>query len=452
MTAPVLVFGHKNSDNDAICSAIGYAWLKNTLVQEGAEDTKKTYVPARLGPLPPETKALLEKWKIEIPLVVRNLYPRVSDVMTKDPLCVQTTDCVLHAGRLLRKHNIRALVVVDEEGTYKGLITTRMIAERYIEATDVLEQGASQMAVAADLIESLDQPVETLMEREVLILDADGRLDEATVDLMNQSLREAVVLDHERHPIGIVTRSDVALHPKREVILVDHNEMSQSATGIEEAQVLEIIDHHRVADISTNAPIKFINMPVGSTATIVTQECMQRGIVPPQPIAALLLSALMTDTIVMKSPTTTSVDKQAADYLGTILQVDPLSFGMDVFALRGTDDDMPIESLVSADSKEFSLGDKSVLIAQHETVNLAQVLKREQEIRAHMRDLIQNHGYEFVLFLVTDIIAEGSQFIVEGNPRIVNRAFDITCEPAGGNWLPGILSRKKQVVSRILES
>ena len=455
MAQPIIVVGHKNPDNDAISAAIGYAWLKNELAKQDAAEGEEipVYVPARLGPLPRETAGILDKWGVEVPMVINNLFARVSDVMTNDPICVGAKAKIIEAGRILRKHNVQALVVTNEDGTYKGLISTRMIANRYIAATDVLEEeGASEMSVAADLIASLDQTVDTVMEEGILTLDKDGRLDEAVADLMNQPFREAVVLDDANMPIGIVTRSDIAVHPHRKVILVDHNEISQAAAGIEDAEVIEIIDHHRIADVSTVYPIKFMNMPVGSSATIVTLECQRYGIEPPAPIAAVLLSAIMTDTVVLKSPTATATDERVVEYLAGLLGVDPLEFGMEVFSFRGGDDDMPIDKLVGADSKEFDLGEGTVLIAQHETTNLGSVMGREQEIREYMRGLIENRGYICVLLMVTDIIAEGSQFLCEGNRRIVNRAFNINCTGVGGTWMPGVLSRKKQVASRILEA
>ena len=455
MPSPIIVVGHKNPDNDAISAAIGYAWLKNELAVREARDGEEpdVYVPARLGPLPRETAGVLDKWGIEPPMVINNLFARVSDVMTRDPLTVSAGCKIIEAGRALRKHNIQALVVTNEDGTYKGLISTRMIANRYISATDVLEtEGASEMAVAADLIASLDQTVDTVMESQILTLDKDDKLDEAVADLMNQPFREAVVLDEDNVPIGIVTRSDIAVHPHRKVVLVDHNEVSQAAAGIEDAEVVEIIDHHRIADVSTVYPIKFVNMPVGSSATIVTLEAQRYGVDIPKPIAAVLLSAVMTDTVVLKSPTATRTDERVVDYLSGILGVDPLEFGMEVFSFRGGDDDMPIDKLVCADSKEFDLGDGTVLIAQHETTNLEAVMSREGEMREYMRGLIETHGYACVLLMVTDIIAEGSQFLCEGNRRIVNRAFGIECTGERGVWMPGVLSRKKQVASRILEA
>lgn len=453
MTAPTIVVGHKNPDNDAICAAVGYAYLKNELAKRDSDGkTKPTeYVPARLGPLPPETAKVLEENGIEPPMLISNLHARVSDVMTSNPYSIKADARLLDAGRAMREHNVRALVVENEDGTCRGLMTLRMLAWRYVSATDLMQTGAAEKAVADDLIASLDQKVEDLTEVEVLKLDKDGILSEAVDELMTSSLREALVIDEQGRAAGIVTRSDVAVRPRRKVILVDHNELRQAADGIEEAEVVEIIDHHRIADVSTVNPIKFMNLPVGSTATIVAMEFNRLGVELPQNIARVLLSAIMTDTVMLKSPTATDIDAQVANKLGEIIGEEPIAYGMRVFRMRGGDADMPIEKFVGADSKEFELPDGGVvLIAQHETVDLATCMQREKEIRAYMNKLLNDHGYVFVLLMVTDILAEGSQFICEGDRRIVNRAFDISCTGEGGTWMPGVLSRKKQVAARVL--
>lgn len=453
MPAPIIVVGHKNPDNDSISAAVGYAYLKNELEKRasGDADPKRVYVPARLGPMPPESAWILERNGLQAPEVVAHVHARVADVMTPNPISIGHDATLLEAGRLLRQHNVRALVVTNDDGTYRGLITTRMIAERYIAATDALEEGgANEMAVAGNLIASLGQKVADMTETDVLVLDKEGLLKEAIEDLMSSALREAVVLDDSDVAIGIVTRSDVAVRPRRKVVLVDHNETRQAANGIEEADVVEIIDHHRIADVMTVNPIQFLNLPVGSTATIVTLEFRRHGVEIPASIASVLLSAVMTDTVILKSPTTTDVDREQVKYLADIAGVDPTEFGLAVFKCRGGEDDMPVDKLVGADAKEFQIGDATVLIAQHETVDLPAVMKREQEIRDHMRQLRDDHGYEFVLLLVTDIVAEGSQFMCEGNRRIVNRVFGINCTGEGGTWMPGVLSRKKQVAAKIL--
>ena len=455
MSTPVVVVGHQNPDNDSISSAVAYAYLKNELEKRALKQDSVyqvcDYVPFRLGAMPPESTWVLEKNGIEAPRAINHVYARVMDVMTHNPFSINKDATLLEAGRMLRTKNVRALVVTDEHEKYVGLITTRMLAERYISATDAVVHGdPNNMAVAADLIASLGQKVEEITETDVLILDKEGLLKEAIEDLMATTLREAVVLDDNDCCIGIVTRSDVTTRPKRKVVLVDHNETRQAVNGIEDAEVVAIVDHHRIGDVVTSQPIQFLNLPVGSTATIVAMEFARHEVEIPKHIAEVLLSAILTDTVVMKSPTTTPADKEQVEILAAIAGVDSLEFGMQVFKCRGGEDNLPLDKLVGADAKEFQIGDNIALIAQHETVDLAAVMKRENEIREYMRTLKEQNGYEFVLFMVTDIMAEGSQFICEGNRRIVNRVFNISCTGVGGTWMPGVLSRKKQVAAKIL--
>ncbi|MEG1512966.1 MAG: manganese-dependent inorganic pyrophosphatase [Raoultibacter sp.] len=237
----------------------------------------------------------------------------------------------------------------------------------------------------------------------------------------------------------------------QKIVLVDHNEAQQAVDGLSDADLLGVIDHHRIGSITTNNPIQFINMPWGSTATIVTVMFRLCNVALSKEIGAVLLSAILTDTVITKSPTTTAVDRDQIAYLSDLLGVDATEYGLSIFQCRGCEDEMDIDELVCADSKEFKVGDATVLIAQRETVNLAGVMAREDEMRSHLRSLIADNGYEFALLLVTDIIAEGSQFLVEGNPSIVERVFGITCQP-GGTWMPGVLSRKKQVAAPILSA
>lgn len=440
MAKKVYVLGHKNPDNDSICSAVAYAYLKNETAKNALKEGKEIeyfYEPVRLGPLPAETEWLFKKYKIPIPRAIRHVYGRVRDVMTTDPICVREDETVMLAGRRMRQNKVKSLVVIDKNKNYKGLITTRMIADRYISATDKVSKDGSNMAlVAADLVTSLDEKVKELMETDVLVLDGEDLLKDATDKLMQSSLREAVILDEDKKKcIGIITRSDVAKRLHKNVVLVDHNEGTQAATGIDEANILEIVDHHRIADITTLKPIKFVNLPVGSTASIVTSEFenyKHKKVSIPRPLAAALLSAIITDTIILTSPTTTAFDQRMAKDLAKIAQVNITKFGYQIFSKRGGDEKLEVKELVLADSKEFILGDQRVLICQHETINVNKVMKREDEIRKFMAKVRKDREYEFVLFLLTDIIKQGSLFIGSGNLDILNRLFDIQCHGKGG--------------------
>lgn len=457
MSTPVLIVGHKNPDNDSIAAAVGYAYLKNELMKRTLEANPEAevleYLPVRLGPLPQESEAILNEYSIEAPMLINHVHARIQDVMTPNPIGLTDDATLLDAGRLLRRHNKRAVVVTDKDGKYLGLVSLRMIANRYVSAMDHCDgcdSARDRENAANDLVSSLAQPVTELIETDVVFLNEDDLLKDSVTSILLSELREGIVLDKEGHCIGIVTRTDVAKRPKRKVILVDHNERSQAANGIDEAEVVEIIDHHRIGDVSTSNPIRFLNMPVGSSATIVALEFIENGVEIPKGIAAVLLSAIMTDTVILKSPTATSVDEEVAEQLAAIVGSPVKDFGMKVLSYRGGDADLPIEKLVTADSKEFVVGDDTILIAQHETVTLDVVMQREDEIRKFLADLREKNDYAYVLLLVTDIFEEGSMFIVEGLHGHIDRVFGI--DSSKSVWVPGILSRKKQVAAPLLES
>lgn len=457
MATPVLIVGHKNPDNDSIAGAVGFAYYKNEMMKrtlaQNPDAEEFEYIPCRLGPLPEESEAILSEYGIEAPQLIPHVFARVSDVMSSPVISLPGSATLLQASQLLAVNDIRSIVVTDEEGKYAGVVSSRKIAERYIstvckEAKEATEHSAS--TIAADLQASLTQDIMSLVDNRPMIVAPDDLYNDVFEDLMANELREAVVLDETGVAVGIVTRSDVAVKPRRKVALVDHNEFSQAADGMSEAEIVEIVDHHRIGDVCTNQPIRFTNMPVGSSATIITCKLRDADIEISEGIAATLLSAILTDTVILKSPTATDVDRRQVEYLAGIIGQDPTEFGLHVFNARGGDAEMDVKTLVTADSKEFKIPEGTILIAQHETVTLDAVMKREEEIREFLRDLKEKNGYEFVLLLVTDIIAEGSNFLVEGDRKKVDKVFGI--DSSKTTWMPGVLSRKKQVAAPLLEA
>lgn len=457
MATPVLVVGHKNPDNDSIAASVGFAYYKNEMMKRALAQNPDTeeyeYIPCRLGPLPEESEAILSEYGIEAPQLIPHVFARVSDIMSAPVISLPGSATLLEASQLLAVHDIRSIVVTDENGKYAGVVSSRKIAERYIstvcrEAKEANEQSAS--AIAADLQASLTQDIMSLVDNRPMVVAPDDLFNDVFEDLMVNELREAVVLDENGFAVGIVTRSDVAVKPRRKVALVDHNEFSQAVDGLKEAEIVEIVDHHRIGDVSTNQPIHFTNVPVGSSATIVTLKLRDAGIDIPEGIAATLLSAIMTDTVILKSPTATDVDREQVEFLAGIIGKDATEFGLHVFNARGGDAEMDVKTLVTADSKEFKIPEGTILIAQHETVTLDAVMQREEEIREFLRELKEKNGYEFVLLLVTDIIAEGSNFLVEGDHKKIDKVFGI--DSSAAVWMPGVLSRKKQVAAPLLEA
>jgi manganese-dependent inorganic pyrophosphatase len=338
---------------------------------------------------------------------------------------------------------------------------------------------ASAVAVARRRLTTLAQPVSAFLSRSAPVLEAEDILSEARETVLASALRQAIVLDEDGRAAGILTRTDLARTPRRRVILVDHNESSQAVSGIGEAEVVEIVDHHRIGDIQTATPIPFINLPLGSTASIVASEYQRHGVTIEPAYAAVLLSALLTDTVLLKSPTTTARDHELASLLANAAGLEVETFGRELFEARFAGQDGSVEGIVSADSKVYLRGDSSFVISQYETVNMNGILAKEREIADFLDGLVRQQGHEFALALITDITREGSQFIIAGKPYLVEHSFNISfsggdtggCDSTNGKsaagggisgannsassnnsvWVPGILSRKKQVAPRLLD-
>ncbi len=230
------------------------------------------------------------------------------------------------------------------------------------------------------------------------------------------------------------------------VYLVDHNELGQAVDGLDKAEVVGVVDHHRIADMQTAAPIEFLNMPVGSTTSIITWVYDLCGIEIQDDIAACLLSAMLTDTVIMKSPTCTSYDVERIERLAAQLGVDPVEFGMKIFKSRGGDEDVTVEEICSRDSKEFNFAGRKVWVAQYETVDLAGMRDRIPQIASQVKKIQEEGSYDAALMLLTDIIVEGSEFIAAGDVAFIEGGFNISFAD-GSVWMPGVLSRKKQVAA-----
>ena len=234
----------------------------------------------------------------------------------------------------------------------------------------------------------------------------------------------------------------------QKVILCDHNESGQSVDGLENAVVMGVVDHHRIGDFETAAPLYYICLPWGSSCTIVRRLFDVLGIEPSETQVKLLLSAMMTDTLMLKSPTTTDVERTLAPTMGEVLGVDPVKFGMEVFLSRPSGS-FTAEQMVGNDIKMFEVGGAKLLIGQYETVDKSRALGMIAEIREAMRAYQAEKGADGIVLCLTDIMEEGSQVLFEGETGVAQKGLGIADE-ANGVWMPGVLSRKKQVAAPIL--
>lgn len=232
------------------------------------------------------------------------------------------------------------------------------------------------------------------------------------------------------------------------VILTDHNEPGQSVAGLENATIFGVVDHHRFGDFTTAAPLHIVALPWGSSCSIVAKLFEVMGVEPTDTQAKLLLSAMMTDTLMLKSPTATAVDAAIAAKLGEQLGVDPVKFGMEVFLTRPSGS-FTAEQMVGNDIKMFEVAGTKLLIGQYETVDKSRALGMIGEIREAMRAYQAEKAADGIVLCITDIMEEGSQVLLEGDTATAQKGLEIE-DVAEGVWMPGVLSRKKQVAAPIL--
>lgn len=232
----------------------------------------------------------------------------------------------------------------------------------------------------------------------------------------------------------------------KEVILVDHNERQQSASDIEQVRVAEVIDHHRIANFETNGPLYYRAEPVGCTATILNKMYKESGISVPANIAGLMLSAIISDSLLFKSPTCTEQDVAAARELAEIAGVNAEEYGLDMLKAGADLSDKTVEQLISLDAKEFDMGGAKVEIAQVNAVDVNDVLSRQAEIEAALNGIIANKGLDLFLFVVTDILNNDSVGLALGKAAdAVEQAYNVKLVDNKA-VLKGVVSRKSQIV------
>jgi manganese-dependent inorganic pyrophosphatase len=301
--------------------------------------------------------------------------------------------------------------------------------------------------VSARMIQ-LAVPVGRVMDAEPLTVDPDDVLEDVTPEILDVEYRAAVVVDAARCPIGLVTRSALVGPPARKVILVDHAEESQSAPGIEHAEIVEILDHHHIA-IETRVPVRATFDPVGSTATLVFERFAAEGLEPRRSSATMLLAALLSDTVVLTSPTTTDRDRRVASRLGEQLDVEPEQFGMEMFRASSDVSELSASEIVERDAKAYELsGDRTAVVGQVEVVGEG-LLSRAGELREALEAACSGGGHAIAALMVTDIVARGTTLLVAGEVAAVERALGERAQD-GAIALPGVMSRKKQVAPKIL--
>jgi manganese-dependent inorganic pyrophosphatase len=258
------------------------------------------------------------------------------------------------------------------------------------------------------------------------------------------------VLDVDQKIIGVFSKSDLISPPLTRLVLVDHNEFSQAVTGVEQAEVLEVLDHHRLGgNLVTREPIRFINDPLGSTCTIVSRLFRQNGLTPSAPIALCLAAGIISDTLNLTSPTSTPQDREILDWLGTLTTLNLKEFSEAFFSTGSALQVLSSEQVVRADAKEYTENNWKIVAAQVEELGLDQFWKRKEELGYALEAMRRERGLDFACLLITDITLHYSLLLARGNAAILG-AIDYPQLGTDLYELDGIVSRKKQLLPALI--
>ena len=259
------------------------------------------------------------------------------------------------------------------------------------------------------------------------------------------------VIDDDNKCLGLLRLTDLDNVNKKKVILVDHNESGQSVMGLRQAEIVEIVDHHKIGDLTTNNPINFRNMAVGSTNTIIYQLFKEKNMEIPKDIAGLMLAGILSDTLILKSPTTTEYDKYAVKELTKIADVDYEKFGIDMFKAGTSLKGKTKEEIINTDIKSFNFDDETrYAVSQIFTLDIDSIMKDIDSYIKLIENMKEKGDYKFIVVAITDILKNGSYFIFTESGKEIIKAGYATTDISEGMYIDGQVSRKKQIVPALI--
>ena len=316
------------------------------------------------------------------------------------------------------------------------------------------ERGAAVIVSPLDTYVSgrmitLAAPCRALMENDPLTVTSDYLVSEVSEQIRDVHYGAAVAVDVQNRPVGLLTRACLVAPRRRRVLLVDHAEQAQSVAGVEQAEIVEILDHHHIGSIETRVPVTATFDPVGSTATLVIERFRQNGMEPSHSAAVMLLGAVLSDTVILNSPTTTERDHSVTEYLERVLALDAREFGREMFERTSDVSQVSADEIVTRDAKQYQLsGGQNICIAQIEVVGKALLERKDELLEAMQRERENRHLLLYAL-MVTDILTKGTDLLVAGDTAAVARMFGQTAQDSMIE-LPGVMSRKKEVAPKLL--
>lgn len=440
---PIMVIGHKNPDVDSVAAAISYKVYKQTTDQG-------LFIAASAGEINEETRFILDYFDYDPPALVRNVRNTVEDLLDEhNPITVGTDMTLAELGNLMRSNNLKTVPVLDPNGRLLGLITIGDLAMIFMDSVAATRDVYQAPEILRELFSR--KVTDVMMTRDLVLFEKDEPVEEARKHMLSTRFRNYPVVDESNYFLGFISRHNLLQMKRKQLILVDHNERKQAVEGVEEAEILEIIDHHRVGDLQTISPIYFHNEPVGSTCTLIAEKFLTEHMALGTSLAGLLLSGIISDTMIFKSPTTTAKDRKVAQQLQEIAGLDPLEWGKQILYHAVNTETQSDEELITADLKEYNSGSIVFAISQLETIDAKQMAARRKDLGKSLEEIALRRGYAFICLMVTDILEEATELLIAGEKsHLVKAAFGPQDE-VGGIFLKGVLSRKKQVVPVLYE-
>ncbi len=439
----VFVIGHVNPDTDAVASATGYAWLLQ-------ERDGINAIAARAGAINRQTAWVLKYLDLEPPMLLNDASPRFESVMRR--LDTVTPDRSLSQAWAILSRTGGVAPVVNPDGTPYGLITGKSLFNFLSR-----HMGPNPRYQEMTLAELLEIPCREAAEIDVARYTASTRIRDVINRLLRDEVDEFWVLDDNQRYLGICRQRDLLNPPRLKIILVDHNESQQALGSLNEAELIEILDHHRLGNPTTHEPIRFTVDVVGSTSTLVSELIEDAGLSAPPKLAGLMLAGLLSDTLVMTSPTTTPRDHDAAERLarwafvwGTPLENETVkTYGDKVLAAGAGLISREPSDVVSTDMKQYESGNIRFAIAQAEVSDLYEINDYLNPLRDALQDLKERRSLDFAMLMVTDVVQGDSRLLMVDAPVVLE---ELPYRPLadGTRLAEGVVSRKKQLLPVVL--
>jgi manganese-dependent inorganic pyrophosphatase len=441
--SPTYVIGHVNPDTDSIASAMGYAWLLRE--RDGDE-----FVAARAGPLNPQTTWVLKRLNLESPVLLNDASPRFEAVSRR--LDTTLPEHPLREAWAIAHRTWGVAPVVNEDGSPYGLVNGPSLFA-FLSQLVGLHPRRQEISLA-DLLE---RPCKEAANKEVPRFQAGARIRDSLNRVLRAEGDDFFVVDESGMYVGVCRQRDVLNPPRLRVILVDHNEPGQALGALEEAELVEILDHHRLGTATTHVPIRFTIDVVGSTSTLVSERTEEAGLSAPPALAGLLLAGLLSDTLLLTSPTTTERDRQAAERLarwaivrGAPLQGETIqSFGQQLLnAGSGLTSRDPAQ-IVGSDVKVYEAGGMNFAISQAEVTDLLQLEEHLDELKKALYQFRDQRGLDFAMLMVTDVVSGSSRLLLADEIPVLSE-LPYPRLPDGTRQAEGVVSRKKQLLPVVL--